>query len=123
MSKFEIFNPQEVQWKDFGGELKTAVFQGSDALTIQYFELPAKSKGNIRTQELEQILYVVHGHMGMHVDGQDYCAHQGSLMRIPPNVPYYGFNPCNHTAITMKILVPKRDIAQSEKVDDFTLNA
>jgi len=124
MSDFAIFNPQEVEWTDFGpGAPKTAIFQGSDSLTIQYFELPAKSKGEAHAHVEEQIVYVLHGHLGINFGGKDFFAHQGSLVIIPPNIPHYGFNPCNETAMTMEIFSPKRDKPQSAKLDDFSLNS
>lgn len=122
MSQFSVFNPEEVKWKDFGvGEPKTAIFQGSDHLTIQYFELPGKSAGAPHIHAEEQIVYVVRGHMGIHYDGQDYFAPQGCLVCIPANVEHYGFNPSNETAVTLEIFLPKRASQQSEKVDDFSI--
>lgn len=123
MSEFAVFNPQEVQWTDAGfGALKTAVFQGSESLTIQYFELPPKSKGTVRTISAEQIVYIVHGCMGMYCDGKVKYAPQGSLILVPANVPYYGFNPCNYTVTTMKILLPKQDTLQSDQVENIVLS-
>lgn len=121
MGTFSIFNPEEVKWTDFGvGEPKTAIFQGSENFTVQYFELPAKSAGAPHIHPEEQVIYVVHGHMGVHFEGENYIAPQGSLICIPANVEHYGFNPCNGTTLTMELFTPKRPSAQSEKIDSIS---
>ena len=109
MSSAEVFNINKVVWQEFGpGNPRTAIYQGSEHLTIQYFELPSKSQGPPEHHPEEQIACVLKGMCRFWVEGKTYEAGPGCLIRIPANAEHYGMNPGNQTAVTLEIFIPKR---------------
>lgn len=122
MEKPKLFDINEVVWKEGARPdiPRTAIFQGSEHMTIQYFELPSKSQGPPHIHEEEQIVCVLQGRIEVWVDGVSYEAGPGCIVLIPSNVEHYGSNPGRQTAVTLEIFTPKRtDHKQSEKNIDL----
>ncbi|MCR4443002.1 MAG: cupin domain-containing protein [Peptococcaceae bacterium] len=119
MATPKVFDLQEVIWEDMGSGLpRTAIFQGSEHLTIQCFELPPHSQGAPHSHEHEQIVYIQQGKLGFWIDGKTYKAGSGCIVLIPSNCEHYGMNLGSQTAITVEIFVPKRADRQQSKNKD-----
>ena len=118
MKKAEMFNIQAVDWQMIGPN-RTAIFQGAENVTIQYWELPpgSSSKNFPHSHPYEQISCVLAGNCIFGVDGEEFEAGPGCMVYMPANAMHYGITVGSQTAVCIDVFAPKReDRPQSPKL-------
>ena len=116
MKEATVFDIQKVKWQMIGPN-RTAVFQGSDNVTVQYWELPpgSSSKDFPHNHECEQMSFVISGNCTFGIDGVEHDAAPGCLVYIPSNAMHYGITRGEQTAVCIDIFAPKRDDREESK--------
>lgn len=120
MSKARVFDINEMDWKDWGGGLKSCVMKLSPDATMQYWELAAGCGGAAHSHPAQQLTYVQTGVMQLTVDGNEYVLTPGCFALIPSNAVHSTLNLGSSTVVNIDIFLPDRDDReQSVKIRDF----
>ena len=88
--------------------VERAGFRGEDVLLVMNWLEPGMDL-NPHSHPFEQVVYIVSGRVRFHIDGTDFDAGPGSVIRIPPNAMHYGEPIGDEPALNLDIFSPIRE--------------
>lgn len=129
MAHTKVFDINEVDWKDWGGGLRSCVHKISPDATMQNWELSAGCGGARHNHPAAQLTYVQTGIMKLTIDvgtedeirdAEEYILTPGCWALIPSYAYHATENMGSQTVTNIDIFLPDRDDRfESEKIRDF----
>ena len=83
-------------------------FSGDQALMVMNWLEPGMEV-NPHSHPFEQLVYVVQGTMRFVIDGEEFIAGPGNLIRIPPDAKHFGEPIGDETVLNLDVFSPIRE--------------